>query len=126
MQELLPPNFGDVSDGSFSQAILKMGIGPTVGESLLPLGAMVDDRVVSKAAIVGMVVFDGDKMVGGKLFESLFCFDCLIAGHACHHVDVAEAGEVVDKDGCCLVALDGQLAFELGDKAWLCGNHLVN
>ena len=64
MQELLSSNFGDVSDGSFSQTILKVGIDPTVGESLLPLGAMVDERIVGKASIVGMVVFDGDKMVG--------------------------------------------------------------
>ena len=107
MQELLPSNFGYVFDGSFSQTILKMGIDPTVGESLLPLGAMVDECIVGEGAIVGMVVFDGDKMVGGKLFKSLFCLDCFIAGHACHHVDVAEAGEVVNKGGCCLVALNG-------------------
>ncbi len=99
MQELHPSNFGDVSDGSFSQAVLEVGIDPTVGESLLPLGAVVDECIVGKASIVGMVVFLGDKMVGGELFESLFCLDCLIAGHACHHVDVAEAGEVVHKDG---------------------------
>ena len=97
MQELLPPNFGNVSDGSFSQAILEMGIDPTVGESLLLLGAMVDERIVGEASIVGMVVFNGDKMVGGKLFESLLCLDCFITGHVCHHVDVAEAGEVVNK-----------------------------
>ena len=126
MQELLPSNFGDVSDGSFSQAILEVGIDPTIGESLLPLGAMVDERIVGEACAIGVVVFNGDKMVGSKLLESLLCLDCFIAGNACHHVDVAEAGEVVDKNGCCLVALDGQLAFELGDKAWLCGNHLVN
>ncbi len=126
MQELLPSNFSDISDGSFSQAVLEVGIDPTVGESLLPLGAVVNECIVSEAAIVSMVVFNGDNMVGGKLFKSLFCLDSFIAGHACHHVDVAEAGEVVEKNGCCLVALDGQLAFELGNKAWLCGNHLVN
>ncbi len=76
MQEFLPPNLGDVSDGSFSQAILKMGIDPTVGELLLPLGAMVDECIVGEAIIVGMAVFDNDKMVGGKLFKSLFCLDC--------------------------------------------------
>ena len=126
MQELLPSNFSDISDGSFSQAVLEVGIDPTVGESLLPLGAMVDVRIVGEAAIVSVVVFNGDKMVGNELFESLLCLDCFIAGHVCHHVDVAEAGEVVNKNGCCLVALDGPLAFELGDTTWLCGNHLVH
>ena len=89
-------------------------------------GAVVDECIVSKAAIVGMVVFNGDTMVGGKLLESLLCLDCFIAGHVCHHVDVVEAGEVVNKDGCCLVALNGQLAFELGNKTLLHGNHLVH
>ena len=56
----------------------------------------------------------------GTLGSSLLCLDCFIAGHACHHVDIVEAGEVVNKDGCCLVALNGQLAFELGNKTSLC------
>ncbi len=77
---------------------------------------MANKHIVSKAAIVGMVVFDGDKMVGGALFESLLCLDCFIAGHVCHHVDVVEAGEVVNKDGCCLVALNCQLALSWATK----------
>ncbi len=104
MQELFPSYLSDISDGSFSQAVLEVGIDPTVGESLLPLGAMVDERIVGEASIVSVVVFNGDKMVGGELFESLLCLDCFIAGHAHHHVDVAEAEEVVDKNGCCLAA----------------------
>ncbi len=91
MQELFPSYLGDISDGSLSQAILEVGIDPTVGESLLPLGAMVDERIVVKASIVSMVVINGDKMVGGELFKSLLCLDCFIAGHVCHHVDVVEA-----------------------------------
>ena len=79
MQKLFSPYFGDVSDGSFSQAVLEVGIDPTVGESLLPLKAVADEHIVSEAAIVGMVVLDGDKMIGGKLFESLLCLDCFIA-----------------------------------------------
>ena len=72
-----------------------------------------------------MVVFNGYEMVGRKLFKSLFCLDSFIVGGACHHVNVAEAGEVVNKDGGCLVALGGEHAFELGHKTWLCRNHLV-
>ncbi len=81
---------------------------------------MVDERIVGEASIVGVVVFNGDKMVGGKLFKSLLCLDCFIAGHVLHRVDVAGAREVVNKNGCCLVLLDGQRDFELGHKTWLC------
>ena len=52
------PWHGDISDGSFSQAILEVGIDPTVDESLLLLGAMVDERIVDEVAIVDVV---GDK-----------------------------------------------------------------
>ena len=36
---------------------------------------MVNEHIVSKAAIVGMMVLDLDAMVGGKLFEGNFCLD---------------------------------------------------
>ena len=91
MQKLFSSYLGDISDGSFSQTVLEVGIDNTVGESLLPLGAMVDECIVGKVAIVDMVVFNGDKMGHRKLFKSLLFLDCFIAGHAVHHVDVAEA-----------------------------------
>ena len=37
---------------------------------------MADECIVGKVAIVDVVVFNGDKMVGSKLFESLLCLDC--------------------------------------------------
>ena len=76
---------------------------------------MADECIVGKAAIVGMVVFDGDRMVGGKLLKSLLCFDSFIAGGIGHHLHVMEAGESVNKDGGCFVALSCQLALELGN-----------
>ena len=81
---------------------------------------MADELIVSKEAIVNMVVFNGDKMVAGELFKSLLCHDFFITGGVCHHVYVTEAGEVVNKDGGSLVELNGQLAYELADKTWLC------
>ncbi len=63
--------------------------------------------IVGKVAIVSMIVFNGDKMIGSELFESLLCLDSFIAGGVCHHVYITEAGEVVNKDGGCLVALNG-------------------
>ena len=81
---------------------------------------MVDEGVVRKAAILCMVVFDFIKVVGSKLFECKLGLDGFIAGTVCHHVDVAEARKVVYEDSRCLVLLSCQLAFELGNKSWLC------
>ena len=79
MEQLLSSILHDSSDGSFSQSVLEMGIDPTIGESLLPCGAVVDEGIVGEAAVVGVVVLDGDKMVGGKLFECKFGVDGFIA-----------------------------------------------
>ncbi len=62
MQELFPSYLGDISDGSLSEAVLEVGIDLAVGESLLPLGAVVDEPIVGKAAIVGVVMFNGDNL----------------------------------------------------------------
>ena len=70
MKQLFLSTFSDVSDGSFVQAILEVCIYATIGESLLPEGAVVDEGIVCKLTIVCMEVFDLDKVVGGKLFES--------------------------------------------------------
>jgi hypothetical protein len=79
MKQLLPSVFRNSSDGSFSQSVLEMGINPTVGESLLPCGTVVDEGIVGEAAVVGVVVLNIDKMVGGELFEGEFGLDGFIA-----------------------------------------------
>ncbi len=79
MEQLLSSILRDSSDGSFSQSVLEMGIDPTVGESLLPCGTVVDEGIVGEAAVVGVVVFNIDKMVGGELFECEFGLDGFIA-----------------------------------------------
>ena len=48
---------------------LKMGVHATVGEALLPLITVCNEGIVSEVAIVGMVVFDCDIIVGGKFFK---------------------------------------------------------
>ena len=52
-----------------------MGVNATIGESLLPLIAMCNEGIVCKASIVGMIVFDGDMVVGCKLFQQQFCLE---------------------------------------------------
>ena len=107
MQELFSSSPCNVSDDSFSQAIWEVGIYPAVGELLLLLWAVDDECIVGKVATVGRVVFNGDKMVGGKLFKSLLCIDSFITAGVCHHVYTTKVEEVLNKDGGCLVALNG-------------------
>lgn len=57
MEKLFPSPLCNVSDNSFSHVILELG-------SLLLLQEAGDTCIVSKAAIVDMVVFNSDKTVG--------------------------------------------------------------
>lgn len=98
VQQLLSSAFRNISDGSLRQPVLEVGIDPTIGELLLPLGAVGDENIVGKAAIAGMAELNWDKMVGDKFLEIMFCCYGFINGCACHHINVAEAGEVVNKD----------------------------
>ena len=58
---------------------MEVGIDPAIGESLLPCGTVVDEGIVGEAAVVGVVVLNVDKMVGGELFECKFGLDGFIA-----------------------------------------------
>ena len=79
MEQLLPSAFSNVSDGSLCQSVLEVGIDPTIGESLLPLGAVVNEGIIGESAVVCMVVFNVYEMVCRELFESEFGFDGFIA-----------------------------------------------
>ena len=97
-----------------------MGVDITVGKSLFLCIAVVDEGVVCKPAIVGVVVVNSDVVVCRKLFECMFCLDCFVAAAIVHHVHVAEAREVVDEDGDCFVSLLCQQTLELSNESWLC------
>jgi hypothetical protein len=79
MEQLLPSASSNVSDGSLCQSVLEVGIDPTIGESLLPLRAVVNEGVVGEASVVCMVVFNIYEMVCRELFESEFGLDGFIA-----------------------------------------------
>jgi hypothetical protein len=57
---LISSAFGDVTDGSLSQTILEVSVYATIGESLFPGGAVVDEGVFGKLDVVCMVVFNVD------------------------------------------------------------------
>ena len=94
-----------------------MGIDLAIGESLFPLQAVVNEGIVAKATIFSIVVFNGEKNIGGKSFKSLFCLEGFITGGTGHNVIIVEARRVVNQGSDYLLLLICQLVFELGYKS---------
>ena len=117
---LFSSTFHDLLDCALHQAILEVGIDPTIGESLLPLGIVVLEVVFIESTLICMIMFGVDEMISGELFEGEFGLDDFIAEGACHHVNIVEALEMVYKNCCCLVVLHGEFALELAKETWLC------
>jgi hypothetical protein len=59
----------DVSDGSLRNAILEMGVDPTVRDCLIALLAVLLERVVWKPAVVCVIVLDGYAVICGKSLQ---------------------------------------------------------
>ena len=57
---------GDVSNCSFSNAILEMGIDSTEGDPLSALLTVLQEQVVSKMTIVTMIMLDANAVLPGK------------------------------------------------------------
>jgi hypothetical protein len=109
----------DVSDGSFSNAVLEMGVDAAVTYCLLMLLAVLLECVVGESAVVCMIVLDGNAMVCCESLERLLSFDGLLRRHACHEMNVTQSRVVIDEDGGCGVPLGSEAAFELGYEAHL-------
>ena len=91
VKKLLPGTLGQVSDGSPCYFILKLGINPTEGESLIALLARHLEVVVGKLIIVTVVMLDPDAVLGSKLFKCLLGFNCFRQVEiACHEVSKNE------------------------------------
>ncbi len=108
MEELLPHTFPEISDGFFCNAILKVGIDPTEGESLSLSTAAVLEGVVCKLSVVAVVVEDADAMLLSKVLEGLLGFHGFLGGKFGHQMNVLEPGLVVHEDGGRCVALLGE------------------
>ncbi len=77
--------------GSIRYSILKVGIDPAEGESLIALLTHHLDVVVGKSNIVTVVMLDPDAMMGSKLFKCLLGFNCFRRVEiACHEVNKDE------------------------------------
>ena len=67
---------------SLSNAILEMGIYSTVDDVLHAFFTVSYKGIVSKAAIVTMVMLNVHTMTFGKMFEGFLGHDCFLSGHA--------------------------------------------
>ena len=104
MKQLLPCMVLEVPCGPLSNAILKMGIDIAVADVLIVGFTMVNECVVSKLAIVCMVLLDIDAMMGCKFFERDFCMHFFFQQEGLLEMEIVQAREVVDKDGGGLVS----------------------
>jgi hypothetical protein len=95
----------DISNGSFGNAILEMSVDPTVRNCLMMLLAVLLEGVVSKSAIVCMIVLDGYTVICCESLECLLCLDGLLRCHTCHEMNVAQSRVVINEDSGCDVPL---------------------
>ena len=105
VEQLFSSALGEVADGLLGNPILKMGDDAAEGESLTGLFACRLKIVVSKAAVIAVVMFDANAVLFGESFEGMFCGDGFLGGQCRHEMDVLEAGEVIDKNRGGLVSL---------------------
>jgi hypothetical protein len=127
MEELLPRLFLGGSDCALCYAILKVSIHATVGNALAILIAVILEGIVSKTAIVAVVVLDSDTMLLRPSLKSFLGFHCLFRCEICGHEESEpHSGKMVDEDGGPLVALLGKPSLHLGKESQLGADHLID
>ncbi len=90
MKQNFPSLLSDVPDGSLGPSILEMGVHATVSDELLVGGAMRNECVVSKAAVVCLILLDFDGMASSELFEGLLGLDRFVSGKRLLQMDVSK------------------------------------
>ena len=78
MQKLFLSALGEVPNGTLSNPILEICSYASEGELLLVLSTFFLESIVSKSAIVTVIMLDVDAVIGCKLLECFFCFYCFI------------------------------------------------
>ncbi len=126
VEQLLPCTFREVLDRLLGNAILKVGIYPTKGESPSCVMACLLEGVVLEASVVAVVVQDFDSVFCRILFEGKLGGEYYIELVVGLKVDKTEAAGVVDEDSGAFEALLGEFAFQLCIKSHFHQRHLVN
>jgi hypothetical protein len=88
VKKLLPGALGQVLDGSLCYFILKVGIDPAEGESLIALLALHLEVIVDKSTIATLVILDPDTVLGSESFKCLLGLNCFQQVEIpCHEVN---------------------------------------
>ena len=107
-----------VPNASLCQSSLEVGVDAAKCQLLSLDVTIASESRVGESAVVAVIAFDLDVVAERVEFECMFGGEGLGSAVGLLHVNVGEATEVVDEDGCAGEALVRRLAFALGHKAW--------
>ena len=91
MKELLWGILSEAANCSLCNSILEVGIDPAEGELLVALLACGNKCIISKSAIIAMVVLDLHSMLSCKPLKGLFCSDGFFRIERRHQMHILEA-----------------------------------
>ena len=95
------------------------------GDLLVLVINLIQESLVSKGAVIGMVVFDRAISLCHHLLESLHCKDSLVDSEVTHEMDLDKITDVV-AEGCAAPNASAcEEARHLGDETWLIKDYLV-
>ena len=116
----------EVPDARFGDAVLPVGIHPTVGDALVLLGKGLKPGIVDKSTVVGVIVANSYPVFASIELESLLGLQCFLGQGVLLQVDVPQLAVVIHKNGDTAIAPGGKDALELGHKSNSLGLDLIN
>ncbi len=116
----------DIMDGPLCNSILKMNIDATVRDELLVCLIVRDEIIISKMAIVTVVLLNVDRVSCRKFLKCFLAFNDFSRAKSLVEMDISQAREVVNKYGGCFASISSQPSFELSNKSILRILELVN
>ena len=90
MEQLGPSSFGDVADSAFGLAILMVGADTGKGNGLLTEQDGGFEFYFCEAAVVRMIVLNGDAVLFGEALEGLLGIEGGITREVLHKVDIGK------------------------------------
>ena len=115
--DLLSRCIRQISDASFGDAILEVGIDATITYSLTFTLDVVDKCIVGKASVIGMVVYYGHVVLSGIILKSILGVNRFVGGQAPLEVDVAQSRVIVHEDGGGSIPCTCEPSFQLRNEA---------
>ena len=90
MQELLARAFRETANGSLGDAVLEVSVHSTKSETLTSYCTCLNEGIVSKSAVVGMVLAYTNTVFGREAFEGSLGLNCLLRRQRLHQMDILQ------------------------------------